>query len=219
MISIRTAPTKAAFLALTAILALSAYFLSSPLHLALAGLSTESTVHSKRVDAQEFGAEWFDAARAGRVDMLSALVDEGYPIDTQSGAGYTALILAAYDAHSDALAYLLTKHANPCLGDRKGNTALMGALYKGEEEIASILMHTGCPIDQANSAGETALSFAVSFGRKDAIPTLLDLGADAHHRDLTGDTPYEMAIEQGDTSTLETLKAYAARDMREGTRR
>lgn len=169
---------------------------------------------TKRVDPHLYDAEWFDAARAGRLDILGVLLDAHYPIDARTKAGYTALVLAAYDGQPKALDFLLQKGADACAADRNGNTALMGALYKGEMDIAYTLADAHCPIDQANNAGETALAFAALFGRVDIIPLLVSRGADTAHRDAQGQTPRVVALKQGNRTSVAALDAASASMLR-----
>lgn len=164
------------------------------------------------VDAHRYDSEWFDAARVGRVDILQALHEAHYPIDSQTSSGYSALILAAYDEQPDALRYLLSIGANACLGDHNGNTALMGALYKGHAEIARMLLDAHCPIDQTNNAGETALSFATLFGRLDLLPAIVGKGADINHVDVHGVTALAVALKQGNAQSASALRGLGARD-------
>jgi uncharacterized protein len=163
------------------------------------------------VDAHRYDQEWFDAARAGRVDILEALYAAHYPINRQTPAGYTALILAAYDSQPAALSYLLSIGADPCRGDRHGNTALMGVLYKGDLAIARQLLATPCAIDQANNAGETALSFAAMFGRVDILPELVARGANPNHVDAQGNTALHIAMKQGNADSASALRRVGAR--------
>lgn len=164
------------------------------------------------VDAHRYDAEWFDAARVGRVDITQALYEAHYPIDSQTSSGYSAVILAAYNDRPDALRYLLSIGANACLGDRNGNTALMGALYKGHTEIARILLDAGCSIDQTNNTGETALSFATLFGRLDFLPAIVAKGADINHVDVHGSTALAVALKQGNDQSANALRRLGAKD-------
>jgi hypothetical protein len=161
-------------------------------------------------DLRRYDAEWFDAARLGRVDILQALVNARYPIDATTPEGYTAVILAAYRHQAAALDYLLSAGANPCLGDQHGNTALMGAIFKGDTAISERLMNTRCPIDEANNAGETALSFAALFGRLDLLPELVARGAIPDHADALGRTALQTAILQGNESAVAALEKVGA---------
>jgi ankyrin repeat protein len=162
------------------------------------------------VDAHRYDQEWFDAARVGRIDILRALYEAHYPIDSQTSAGYTAVILSAYDSRPEALDYLLRIGADPCLGDRHGNTSLMGAIYKGNLAIARRLLATRCPIDQVNNAGETALSFAALFGRVEILPELAARGADPNHVDARGNTPLSVVLQQGNENSAIALHRLGA---------
>jgi uncharacterized protein len=157
-----------------------------------------------------YDADWFDAARVGRIDILRALLDAGYPINAVDGHGYTAVILAAYDGQPAALDFLLSAGADPCIGDRHGNTALMGALFKGESKIARRLIDTKCPIDKTNNAGETALDFATLFGRLDLVPVLVAHGADPNHVDGRGESLLQLAQRQGNGAAVEALRHVGA---------
>jgi ankyrin repeat protein len=197
-------------LPLVALLGVAGAWVASPsLRLVARGTRAASITKAHFVDAHSFDGAWFDAARAGRTDILGALLDAGYPIDAHTSSGYTATILAAYDEQPAALDYLLRRGADACAADRNGNTALMGALYKGELSIARRLLKAACPIDQVNNAGETALSFAVMFGRLDVVPDLVDLGADPSHLDRQGDTPYAVAEKQGNEAAMRVLRKVA----------
>lgn len=194
------------WLPLVAILVVMGAWVMSPrLRLAVRGDGPSAST-ARIVDAHVYDSEWFDAARAGRTDILSALLDAGYPIDAKTSSGYTATILAAYDDQPAALDYLLTRGADACAGDHNGNTALMGALYKGELGIATRLLATACPVDQTNNAGETSLSFAVMFGGLPFIKVLVDRGASPMHRDAQGDTPYGVAQKQNNAEAMRALE-------------
>ncbi|MBN3782149.1 ankyrin repeat domain-containing protein [Burkholderia sp. Ac-20345] len=161
-------------------------------------------------DLRRYDETWFAAARLGRADILGALVDARFPVDATTPEGYTALILTAYNNRPAALDYLLRVGANPCVGDRYGNTALMGALFKGETQIAKRLVDASCPIDQVNNAGQTALSFAALFGRLELLPVLVAHGANPDHIDALGRTVLQNAILQGNDSAVALLERVGA---------
>ncbi|MHC1480421.1 ankyrin repeat domain-containing protein [Frateuria aurantia] len=188
----------------------AAYLLSPTLRLALGHHGWQHEPAQQRVDAHRYDSEWFDAARAGRIDILEALLGAGYPANSQTHAGYTALILAAYDDQPAALDYLLAHGADPCIADHNGNTALMGALYKGELAIARRLLQTSCNIDQANHSGETALAFAALFGRLPIIPELVARGARLDHRDAQGRTALQTVQAQGEDASEHALRLAGA---------
>ncbi|WP_175967715.1 ankyrin repeat domain-containing protein [Burkholderia sp. BCC0322] len=160
---------------------------------------------------RRYDSDWFDAARVGRVDILRALHDAGYPVDATDSRGFTAVILASYDGQPAALDYLLSAGANACAGDRHGNTALMGALFKNEPDIARRLIDTHCPIDQTNGAGETALGFATLFNRFDLIPVLVARGANPNHVDRRGQSLLQLAQSHDNTEAVDALRHAGAR--------
>lgn len=184
---------------------------------ALSALITASCAHVYQSGAYSavtatpsYTEDWFAAARAGRTDIVQALIDAHFPLETTTPEGYTALILSAYDNHPATLRALLSADANACAADRHGNTALMGALFKGETNIAKMLLDTHCDIDQTNNAGETALSFAALFGRLDMIPVLVAHGANANHVDARGGTALQMAIAQHNPAAEQALRRVGA---------
>ncbi|SMG48765.1 ankyrin repeat domain-containing protein [Paraburkholderia susongensis] len=170
----------------------------------------QSGMYSAMTDTPHYTEDWFAAARAGRTDIVQALISAHFPLETTTHEGYTALILSAYDNHPESLKALLAAGANACAADRNGNTALMGALFKGETNIAMMLLDTHCDIDQPNNAGETALSFAALFGRLDMIPVLVAHGANANHVDARGATALQMAIAQHNPAVEDALRHVGA---------
>src|SRR3984893_8263668 len=197
-------------LLLSGLFAAGVYFCAPSVRLLIHHRQLHEISRARWVDARRYDQEWFDAARAGRVDILQALYVAHYPIDRQTSAGYTAAILAAYDSQPDALAYLLSIGADPCRGDQHGNTALMGAIYKGDLAIARQLLARPCAIDQANNAGETALSFAALFGRLEILPELVAHGADPNHVDARGNTPLRVVLKQGNADSANALRRVGA---------
>lgn len=169
----------------------------------------QSQAAVQRVDPHVYDTQWFDAARAGRQDISQALIDAGFPVDSRTGSGYTALVLATYHGHLDEVGTLLAAHADPCIADNNGNSALMGALFKGETAVAHALLGR-CPVDQTNNSGQTALAFAALFGRLGMIPELVKLGADPDHVDARGKTALGIVLEQGNEQAAAALRSAGA---------
>lgn len=128
----------------------------------------------------------FDAARAGRVEVLQEFIRAGYDLNTRTEKGYTALILAAYHGHAPAVDLLLQGGADPCAEDVRGNTALMGAIFKGELAIARKLMQAECAPNHRNKAGQTPAMYAALFQRTELLQALRERGADLDAEDAAG---------------------------------
>jgi len=153
-------------------------------------------------------ASFFAAARAGRVDVIEALLDAGAPINARDDRGYTGLILAAYNGRAELARRLIDRGAEVCAGDARGNTALMGAAFKGDDAMARLLVETrACPVDQANAQGQTALMMASLFGRVAQVRMLLAAGAEPGKADLAGATAASLARAQGATEVATLLQA------------
>jgi outer membrane lipoprotein SlyB len=45
--------------------------------------------YSGATNVQQYSDDWFTAARAGRTDILQALIDARFPLETRTPAGYT----------------------------------------------------------------------------------------------------------------------------------
>lgn len=138
--------------------------------------------------AQRLRTYWFDAARAGHVPMLREFLASGYTLNLRDEKGYTALILAAYHGHAEAVDLLMKAGADACAADLRGNTALMGALFKGEMRIAARLLDAPCNPDQRNAAGQTAAMMAALFGRAELLRQLKERGADLQAVDAAGNS-------------------------------
>ena len=66
---------------------------------------------------------FFDAARQGRNDLVSGLIQSGMNPDVRDPHGYTALILAAYNGQATTVDLLIQKGANPCATDPRATAA------------------------------------------------------------------------------------------------
>lgn len=57
--------------------------------------------------------QFFDAARAGAIDVLESPLEAGLPPNLTNGRGDTLIMLAAYHGHADAVKLLLRHGADP----------------------------------------------------------------------------------------------------------
>jgi ankyrin repeat protein len=146
---------------------------------------------------------YFDAARAGRTDLLGGMIDDGVSVDERDSHGYTALIIAAYDGQRQTVEFLMGRGADPCASDLKGNSALMGVAFKGETEIADLLVGR-CDVNATNKVGQTAAMMASLFGREGVLRLLVQHGARLDMTDASGRTAADVARGQGNAA-MESL--------------
>ena len=80
-----------------------------------------------------------DAARAGRLELLERLLQQGAPVNAADTAGRTPLILAVMQGHTAVVQRLLAAGANPALVDQEGLNALQHARRLGLDGIAHLI--------------------------------------------------------------------------------
>ena len=148
----------------------------------------------------------FDAARAGRVDLIDAFVAKGANLNARDARGFTPIIIAAYNGQSAMVDGLIAAGADACLADMaQGNTALMGAAVRGYDAIAQRLIAAGCDVNTRNMQGQTALMMAAMFDRATQAKMLLDAGADPTFADQAGRTAEAIARQQNNKEVLGAL--------------
>src|ERR1700730_14322527 len=170
------------------------------------GNAAESVQHDAASPSQDQIKEiFFDAARAGRDDLLDGLIQSGMKPDERDPHGYTALILSAYNGRAACVDFLIQKGANPCATDTRGNSSLMGVAFKGETAIAQRLIAAHCDVNARNDAGQTALMMAAMFGRTDVVKLLLKNGANLTLQDQVGNTAMTLAQQQANSQMVAVL--------------
>ncbi len=87
--------------------------------------------------------EWLEAAERGDLARLTERLDRGIDINTTSKGGTTALMLAAYAGHVEAVRWLLDRGADLHAVGRDGLTPLAWAIREGRDEVAAILRAAG----------------------------------------------------------------------------
>ena len=80
-----------------------------------------------------------DAARAGRLELLERLLQQGAPVNAADPAGRTPLVLAVMQGHTAVVQRLLAAGANPALVDQEGLNALQHARRLGFDGIAHLI--------------------------------------------------------------------------------
>ncbi|MCD2324075.1 ankyrin repeat domain-containing protein [Sphingomonas sp. IC-56] len=149
----------------------------------------------------------FEAARAGRVDLIDPLVKTGADLNGYDKRGFTPLILAAYNGQAAAVDALIQRGADPCKPDAaQGNTAQMGVAFKGDDTLAARLLKEKCDVNARNKAGQTALMMAALFRREKQIELLLAAGADPTLTDAEGRSAATVAAGQGSEAVARRLE-------------
>jgi ankyrin repeat protein len=120
--------------------------------------------------------------------------------------GETALHIVVARRDNSWLAYLLSKGANPNLGDRKGVTPLMLATQLGYADGAALLLKNKAAVDATNRSGETALIRAVQLRNPELVRILVRAGANPDKKDaITGQSARDYATLDGRSNTILTI--------------
>jgi ankyrin len=178
------------------------------------------------------------AARAGRGDMVKALLGHGADANAKENVrGQTALMWAVSQRHPDVVRVLLEHGAdvhartrsNPQLVytgevsgagrnpaewamrtmDKGGSTALMFAARQGDIESAKLLLARGASPNEAGPDGMSVLVLASYSGHPDLAALLLNKDANPNAADA-GYTALHTAVLRGDVGLVKTLLASGA---------
>uniref|UniRef100_A0A3Q2XH14 Uncharacterized protein n=1 Tax=Hippocampus comes TaxID=109280 RepID=A0A3Q2XH14_HIPCM len=124
----------------------------------------------------------------GRLHMSTLLLEKGGPpLESRDPEGRTALHVASWRGHVDAVDLLLKHGADPNAQDVEGRPPLHSAAWTGRVDVGRrLLLASTVDINLACHQGATALSVAAQQGRADVVALLLEGGADPNHVDKHG---------------------------------
>ena len=115
-------------------------------------------------------------AHAGRVDLLTDVLDRGAPVDVRDQQGTTPLMYAANRGELDAVVALLDHGASPDAVDDDGTTALMYAARGGHLGVIRALLEQGADPTVVESHGWTAADIARDEGHDLVVGLLRNMG-------------------------------------------
>jgi ankyrin repeat protein len=132
--------------------------------------------HKARIDARDARGRsaLHEAARAGHVDILAALIDAGADVHARDAAGSTPLLDAAHGGRLGAVDALLSAKGDPLAEDAEGRDALAMACL-GETPSAALLrrlLQLGADADHRDKAGKRAVDLAAEAGRWSLVSAL-----------------------------------------------
>ncbi len=116
------------------------------------------------------------AAQAGELDRVLALLLTGTEVDTVGGQGRSPLMTAIAATQLEVARALLAAGANPQAQDHAGNSPLFYAA-SGGPEAARLLLEHGANAHTRNALGQTPLAGAALLGKAEVVSLLLAAGA------------------------------------------
>jgi ankyrin repeat protein len=114
------------------------------------------------------------AYKFGDVEVATALLDLGAPVDFADGNGITMLGRAVLNNEVDMARALIARGANVNVVDKQGMTPLLWAanIDFGDTAMIELLLKSGAKIDARNKDGLTPLELARKWGHTTLIPVL-----------------------------------------------
>ena len=143
----------------------------------------------------------------GLTQTVAGLLAQGANVNGTSD-GFTALIAAAYNGHTEIVSALLSRDGiNVNAVASRGTTALMLAAHSGDTEIVSALLSRDeINVNAATSNGNTALMIAAHSGDTEIVSALLSRdGINVNAATTRGTTALMIAADNGHAETVLAL--------------
>lgn len=156
-------------------------------------------------------AQWFGAARAGQIELLTRLLQQHSNINLTDSAGRTALFYAATAGSKTAVDWLLSKDIDVRHRDNFGLTAVQTALERKHTDLVQKLLQAGADKDQILANGDNLLHYAIRLQQYELVAPLTRLGVSVNHSNKEGWTPLDLAEYQGAAQTVAALEKLGAK--------
>jgi ankyrin repeat protein len=134
-------------------------------------------------------------------DIVTLLLDAGWPVDARDCYGQTPLMRAVRQGSEVVTRLLLERGADIEAQDVEGDTPLMMALDSNHEGLARFFLDRGASIHASNKKGQQPLHLASA----NMPAELIRRGARVDARSLTGHTPLHEAARNLDLYALRIL--------------
>jgi ankyrin repeat protein len=152
--------------------------------------------------------EFLGSALEGDLATIEAGLAGGVDVESATAEGSTALMLAAFNGHTDVVDTLLEHGSSVNQRDGIGRTALMYASSGPYADTVKLLVDKGAEVNLVDEHEKwTALMFAGGEGLTEVIEVLLSNGADAGLVDTDGDTALTFAERNGHEQAARLLRA------------
>jgi len=158
----------------------------------------------------------FDAAKAGNLEKVTQLIEEGANVNIRNDSGVTPLHLAAYRGDKDIAEILILKGADIDSQTDAGDTPLMWAVKREKSNLVELIVQKGATVDLKDGIGRTPLAMAcglINHGKSACFKCaeiLIQNGADVNAAGDDGHTPLYWATAAKDQHLSEMLIKHGA---------
>jgi ankyrin repeat protein len=153
------------------------------------------------------------AAQAGRLDVVSALIDLGADVDIQDRTCLNPFLWGCIAGDLELVRLMISAGADIERTTRFGGVGITPAAEKGHVEVVRELIETtDINVNHTNTVGWTPLLEAILLrdggsAQQEIVRLLLDAGADAGMVDKYGVTPLEHAERLGFAAIADLLRS------------
>ncbi|CAK1599333.1 unnamed protein product [Parnassius mnemosyne] len=142
------------------------------------------------------------AAQYGGSAVCKLLLDDGHAlVDARDVGGWTPLVWAAENSHSDVVRILLDHGADAVALDKEGNAAVHWCALHGDARALRLLLHAAPHAHAAlNAHADTPLHVAARQGHYACVVILLARGARTDMENSAGELPVEVCSGQCQTA-------------------
>jgi excisionase family DNA binding protein len=151
-------------------------------------------------------------AQEGDVQSMNELLAQQANVNARTGEGWTPLMFAIINGHTEAAQLLLKRSADIDARNNKGWTALRFAISMGDVEGVQLLLSAGADINATDQEGNTALMQAARENTAECVRILVNNGADVNISNERGETAFTLAAQFNHTSIIEILRNAGAHD-------
>lgn len=112
------------------------------------------------------------AAREGKYELVSLLVEKGADVNAKSSKGHNAMSFSSRYGHLRIVQYLLNHGAEVNISNNNNWTPLLKAARGGHLEVVDYLLAHDADIRSRNSGGLDAVALARRYGHKKVVKYL-----------------------------------------------
>lgn len=180
-------------------------------------LCSNAVFAQRGMDQINVNGQFVMAARAGQIDRVAALLEDGAKVNSRDRNGDSPLNMAAAKGNAELADVLLKAGADVNLANLAGVTPLMGAAFSGKADLVRKLLAAGARIDPLDRVKKNAATYAAANGCADCLAELLRLGNQVNARLANDLTLLMWAAAYGHEATVRFLLAQGAeRGLKDG---